>query len=104
MSTTFTPAIPDRVSISEIEDFDNVDLRRSAIDCLYGNVISVGDTWAELCTDEGRRSVAHQLAWWWFVKPSLGEQMRQVSGADFVNLVDHYDACKMGDWFEKTAT
>lgn len=67
--------IPREVKYSEVEDFDEFDTRRSAIDGLYINIIGVNEDGIEWCPNDDPPSKEEYLAWLWVIKPSMGTEI-----------------------------
>jgi len=94
---------PHEVPWGEIERFDDLDVRVSAIDCLFANIVGVNDGYIEWCPNADPPSNDEYLAWLWVVKPSLGKEISSEAPADLRQLIDAYDANAMDGWFSGIA-
>ncbi|MGO2127753.1 MAG: hypothetical protein ACTH4U_03360 [Pseudoalteromonas prydzensis] len=96
--------LPIEVPFSEVEMFDDLDTRVSAIDCLFVNIIGVNDDLIEFCPNETPTSQEEYLAWVWVVKPSLGSEILSKDCVELNDLIKHYQTNQMDKWFEYIAT
>ena len=96
--------IASQLSFDEVEQFDDLDSRRSAVNCLFPNIIGVNDGWVEWCPSNDPPSREEYLAWLWFVKPNLGTQIQQECGTELSKIIQHYDAQELEQWFEYIET
>jgi len=97
-------AIASQLSFDEVEEFDALDMRRSAVDCLFANIIGVNDGWVEWCPNNDPPNQEEYFAWLWFVKPSLGAVIQPECAPELSKLIQHYNAKEMDQWFDHIAT
>ncbi|MEP7706820.1 hypothetical protein [Paraglaciecola sp. 25GB23A] len=96
--------LPIEMSFSEVELFDDLDTRVSAIGCLFANIIGVNDDFIEFCPNETPTTQEEYLAWVWVIKPSLGSEILSGNYVELNNLIEHYQSNQMDKWFEYIAT
>jgi len=91
--------IPEQVDWSEVENFEDFDTRRSAVDCLYANTIGVSEGFVEWCPDDTRDENVY-CCWVWSVRPSLSEEVKKHCDQDLRELIEAYESDEMDAWFE----
>lgn len=92
------------VSFKEVEDFDNIDIRVSAIGCLFPNIIGVNENAIEWCPDSEPPLEDEYFAWLWVIKPSLGSEIKEKCTDELSKLIVAYDSNSMESWFEYIST
>ena len=96
--------LPSEVKYGEIENFDDINTRVSAIDCLFVNIIGVNENTVEWCPNEEPPSKEEYLAWIWLLHPSLGKEIQFECSEELSKLISAYDSKQMDKWFEYIAT
>jgi hypothetical protein len=96
--------LPSEVKYGEIENFEDLETRVSAIDSLFANIIGVNEDFVEWCPNEDPPSRQEYLAWAWLVRPSLGKEIQLESSSALSRLITAYDSKQMDEWFEYIAT
>ena len=92
--------LPNEIPWDDIERFDDLDTRVSAINCLFANIIGVNDGYVEWCPNDDPPTDGEYLAWAWVVKPSLGKAISVRGPAELGKLVRAYDANEIDRWLE----
>lgn len=92
--------IPEQLDWSDIEDFENFDTRRSAVDCLYANTIGVSEGFVEWCPDDTGDNNMY-CGWVWSVRPSLSEEVKKHCDSELCKLIEAYESDGMNEWFEE---
>lgn len=92
-------APPRTVAWSEIIDFDRLDDRRACIDCLYANTLGVNEGSVEWCPNNEPPSKEEVLAWLWFVRPDLGDEIRSEAPAELRALIQSYQGGDLERWW-----
>jgi hypothetical protein len=93
-----------KIRHSDVEDFNDIDTRVSAIECLYPNIIGVNENEIEWCPNEEPPTKEEYLAWLWVIQPSVCEKIMQESSEELTKLMVAYNSNKMESWFEYIAT
>ena len=91
--------IPEQVKWTDIENFEDFDIRRSAVDCLYANTIGVSEEFVEWCPDDINDDNVY-CAWVWSVRPSLGEELKKHCDSELRELIESYESGGIDSWFE----
>ena len=92
------PAI---VDWSDIVDFEALSDRMSCIDCLYANTLGVNEGTVEWCPNDEPASKEETLAWIWFIRPDLGEEIVSHASDDLKNLITKWNSANMESWWKE---
>ena len=95
------PDPPHAVAWSEVVDFDHLDERRAAIDCLHTNILGVNDGYVEWCPNDDPPSRDETLAWLWFIRPDLGSEIASDASSDLHELIEHFQTGQMETWWRR---
>ena len=96
--------IPSEVTYGEIEEFEDLDTRVSAISCIFTNIIGVNENTVEWCPNVDPPEKEEYLGWLWVIRPSLGKQIMLECSEELSKLINAYDSKHMEKWFEYIAT
>ena len=96
--------IPSKVTYGEIEAFEDIDTRVSAIDCIFVNLIGVNKNTVEWCPNEDPPDKDEYLAWLWVSQPSLGKQILLECSEELSIFINAYNSKHMEKWFKYIAT
>jgi len=97
-------SISSEIPYGEIENFEDIDTRVLAIDCIFANIIGINENTVEWCSNEDPPSKDEYLAWLWVIRPSLGKKIQLECSEELSKLINAYDSKKMEKWFEYIAT
>ncbi len=89
---------PPKVAIQDVADQEHLDERISAINCLFANLVGVGEDYLEFCSEKEGSDRDELLAWSWFIKPSQGEAITKASSVELCALITHYQNGTMNYW------
>ena len=92
-----------KIKFSNIEDFKNFDIRASAIDCLFINIVGVNENTVEWCPNSEPPIRQEYLAWLWLIKPKLGDQILTEASAELSKLIKAYESQAIDSWFSYMA-
>jgi hypothetical protein len=92
---------PKTVAWSDVVDFDRLDERRSCIDCLHANILGVNEGYVEWSPNDSPPSKAETLAWLWFIRPDLGDEISIDAPKELRNLIQKFQAGDMETWWEE---
>ncbi|MEJ2143411.1 MAG: hypothetical protein P8Y24_13885 [Gammaproteobacteria bacterium] len=92
------------VPFEEVENFDDIDTRVSAVGCLFPNIIGVNENTIEWCPNNEPPSTDEYSAWLWVIKPSLGTEILEKCDDELSKLIRAYDSDSMESWFEYIST
>jgi hypothetical protein len=92
---------PYKVLWSDVVEFSKLDERRSCIDCVHANILGVNDGEVEWCPDSLPPSQAERLAWLWFIRPDLSEEIACEAHEPLRHLIKCYQGGTMDTWREE---
>jgi hypothetical protein len=92
---------PKRVDWRDIVDRDNLDERRSCVDCLYVNILGINEGFVEWSPNCKPPANDETLAWIWFVRPDLGEQIASDAPAELRHLIEMYRTNNLEAWWRE---
>ena len=90
---------PSTVLYRDIHPDDDIDLRRSCVDVLFVNTIGMNADSADWLPNDDPPDRLERLAWIWFIRPDLADDMADMLDGDFRLLVEYYRDGKMDDWW-----
>ena len=93
---------PKTVRWAGVVDFDRLDERRSAIDCLYVNTLGVNMGYVEWSPNDSPPSREETLAWLWFIRPDLGSEIAGDAPECLCELIRAYQSGDMEAWWNKS--
>jgi hypothetical protein len=97
---TLIHSTPSAVKFSEIEDFDRLDERISAVGVLYVNTIGVCDGYIEFCPNNEPPLVAEILSWIWVFRPDLSTYiLNETLQDDLKLLIKSYQTGDIDKWW-----
>lgn len=94
---------PKMVSWAQVEAFEDLDQRVSAVTVLFGSVVGVNDGTVEWCPDDTPPTEQERLAWLWLIQPSNYEHLNALAGSSLRDLMDCYHRDEMADWWSRIA-
>ncbi len=92
------------IAHNKVEEFNELDTRVSAIDCLYANIIGVNENTIEWCPNEEPPLVEEYIAWLWVINPKMEKQLLAECPEELLKLINAYNSKNMEKWFEYIAT
>lgn len=92
---------PQTVPWAEVVDFDDLDERRSCIDCLYANILGVNEGYVEWCPNDNPPSKAETLAWLWFIRPDLSSEISADAPPELYDLIQKKLNGQMDEWWKE---
>lgn len=94
---------PKTVAWSDVVGFDRLDERRAGIDCLHANILGVNDRYVEWSPNGLPPSKDETLAWMWFIRPDLGDEIAAEAPAPLRELIQKFQADDMETWWREMA-
>jgi hypothetical protein len=94
-------APPKRVDLGDVVDRENLDERRACVDCLYINILGINEGIVEWSPNDKPPSKAETLAWMWFVRPDLHEQIANDAPSELRHLIEMYRANNLEAWWRE---
>ena len=92
---------PREVRWSDIQDFDRLDERVSAVTALFGSAIGVNDGFIEWRPDDAPPTEQERLGWIWVCNPALDAEILPRAQGRFRDLVAAYRAGYMRRWWDE---
>ena len=92
---------PKTVAWSDVVDFDRLDERRSCVDCLHANILGVNEGYVEWSPNDSPPSKDETLAWLWFIRPDLGDEIASDAPVPLRNLIQKFQADDMETWWKE---
>ena len=92
------------VAHSDVEEFNEIDTRVSAIECLYANIIGVNENTIEWCPNDEPPLKEEYLVWLWVIQPSIGNKILPECSEELTKLINAYNSNEMEGWFEYIST
>ena len=90
---------PLTVAFTEFDSPDDIDLRRSCVDVLFVNTIGINANTADWLPNDDPPELNERLAWLWFIRPDLANDLADMINGDFRLLVECYRDGRMEDWW-----
>ena len=90
---------PNSVPFRDFEFLDDIDLRSSCIHVLFVNIVGIDVDSADWLPNDDPPDLNERLAWIWFVRPSLANEIVEMISGDFRMLVECYQDDRMDDWW-----
>ena len=95
------PDTPVSVAFRDFDAPDDIDLRRSCVDVLFVNTIGINADSADWLPNDDPPNLNERLAWIWFVRPDLANEIIDMIGGDFRLLVKYYRDGRMDEWWSR---
>jgi len=92
---------PKSVAWADIVEIDDLDERRSCIDCLYINTLGVNDGFVGWSPNDDPPSRPETLAWLWFIRPDLGTEIAADAPPELKNLISKHQSGRMDEWWQE---
>lgn len=97
---TLLESYPTRVNLTDVVDLVNFDERRSAIDCLVINTISLSEGFIEFIPDNEPPVREEILCWIWAIRPDLSKELMTLDiSEDFRILLNSYIKNEMNEFW-----
>lgn len=90
---------PSTVAFRDFEGADDIDHRRSCVDVLFVNIIGINAGSADWLPNDDPPGIGERLAWIWFLRPDLADDMLDMIDGDFRLLVECYRDGRTDDWW-----
>ena len=102
MSSTFNELLRSTPTSVRFVDFDtpsDIDLRRGCVDVLFANTIGINEDSADWLPNDDPPDENERLAWIWFVRPDLADELLANAVGDLRMLIQCYGDGQMDDWW-----